>query len=118
MLKRRWKNLRDGMMRCLKKISEGQKSGAGASKVPTCKFFDQLLFLRDFVSNRETNSNITLPIESEVDDIISCEKSPEQHQVCSDTARLKETTPTREKSSAKRKLALTNENKPFGRLNK
>ena len=118
MLKRRWKNLRDGMMRCLKKISEGQKSGAGASKVPTCKFFNQLLFLRDFVSNRETNSNITLPIESEVDDIISCEKSPEQHQVCSDTARLKEKTPTREKSSAKRKLALTDENKPFGRLNK
>ena len=60
MLKRRWKNLRDGMMRCLKKISDGQKSGAGATKIPTCKFFKQLVFLRDFVSNRETESNINV----------------------------------------------------------
>ena len=60
LLKRRWKNLRDGMIRCLEKINEGQKSGAGASKTPTCKLFDQLLFLPDFVSYRVTDSNIFL----------------------------------------------------------
>ncbi|XP_046863507.1 uncharacterized protein LOC124457274 [Xenia sp. Carnegie-2017] len=62
-LKRRWKNLRDGMMRCLKKIKDAEKSGAGASKTPSCKLFENLLFLKDFVSNRETTSNITLSNE-------------------------------------------------------
>ena len=51
-------------MRCLKKIKDTQKSGAGASKTPTCKLFDNLLFLKDFVSNRETTSNIFLSNES------------------------------------------------------
>ena len=106
------------MMRCMKKISGGQKSGAGASKMPTCKLFEQLLFLRDFVSNRETNSNITLPSDVVVDDMISCKDSPEQHGLCSETSKLKEATPTPEKSSAKRKLELDDSNKPFGGLNK
>ena len=70
------------MMRCMKKISEGQKSGAGASKMPTCKLFEQLLFLRDLVSNRETNSNIILPSDVVVDDMMSCKDSPEQHGLC------------------------------------
>ena len=60
-LKKRWKNLRDGMMRCLKKMSDLNRSGACASKVPSCKCFERLLFLRDTVSNKETDSNIPLP---------------------------------------------------------
>lgn len=53
------------MMKCLKKINEIQRSGAAASKTPTCKFFHQLLFLKDIVSNRETNSNVPITVESQ-----------------------------------------------------
>lgn len=60
-------------MRCVKKINEMQRSGAAASKTPTCKFFHQLLFLKDLVSNRETISNIPITVESE--DAIEAELS-------------------------------------------
>ena len=71
LLKCRWKNLRDGMMRCLKKIKDGQKLGGSAFKMPTCKLFDQLLFLKDFVSNRETNSHISITSDSGSNDSIT-----------------------------------------------
>ena len=120
-LKRRWKNLRDGMMRCLKKINEGQKSGAGASKMPTCKLFDQLLFLRDFVSNRETTSNITLPSAGPVNDSI-CEDSPNHNiQPSTEASTPKEKISTPDEKSAKRKLDLQDsgtKNKPYGRISK
>lgn len=44
-LKRRWKNLRDGMMRCLKKENIAYRTN---SKVPTCRLYNQLLFLKEF----------------------------------------------------------------------
>ena len=120
-LKRRWKNLRDGMMRCMNKINEGQKSGAGASKLPTCKLFDQLLFLRDFVSNRETTSNITLPSASPVNDSI-CEDSPNYNiQPSTEASTPKEKISTPDDISAKRKLDLQDrgtKNKPYGRISK
>ena len=59
-MKRRWKNLRDGMMKCLKKIDMATRSGAGATKTSTCKYFQQLLFLKDSVSNRRTESNLNM----------------------------------------------------------
>ena len=60
-LRRRWKNLRDGMNRCLKKINDNQKSGAAASKAPTCKLFQQLLFLKDTLQHRDaTVSNFNI----------------------------------------------------------
>lgn len=59
-LKYRWKNLRDGMMKCLKKQTDYHKSGRGAGKLPTCKCFDQLLFLKDSISNKtKTTSNLS-----------------------------------------------------------
>ena len=49
------------MNRCLKKINKNQKSGAGASKAPTCKLFHQLLFLRDTLQHRDAVvSNFTI----------------------------------------------------------
>ncbi len=45
-------------MKCLKKIYLVSQSGAGASKTPTCNHFYDLLFIRDSVSNRPTESNI------------------------------------------------------------
>ena len=58
-------------MRCLNKIKDGQNSGGGALKMPTCKLFDQLLFLKDFVSNRETNSHISITSDSGSNDSIT-----------------------------------------------
>ncbi|CAB4002982.1 Hypothetical predicted protein [Paramuricea clavata] len=120
-LKRRWKNLRDGMMRCLKKTNVGQKSDAGASKMPTCKLFDQLFFLRDCVSNRETTSNITLPSASPVNDSI-CEDSP-NHNIppSTEASTPKEKISTPDEKAAKRKLDLQDsgtKNKPYGRISK
>ena len=63
-LKKRWKNLRDGFQKCCKKIDNMTRSGAGASKLPTCKCFVQLQFLRDSVSNRPTQSNMIQQEES------------------------------------------------------
>ena len=37
-----------------------EKSGSGYSKPPTCRFYNQLQFLNDSVSNRSTHSNIQL----------------------------------------------------------
>ena len=34
------------------------RSGAGASKLPRCKLFNELQFLKDGVSNRNTDSNV------------------------------------------------------------
>lgn len=112
-------------MRCLKKIGEGQKSGAGASKTPTCKLFDQLLFLRDFVSNRETSSNINLaPVPT--GDIFAKNltyESLEHQHPCPESLnppeQLKTSTPA--ESTEKRKLELNDvacKKKPYGRLTK
>ncbi|CAB4017987.1 uncharacterized protein LOC108916950 [Paramuricea clavata] len=35
-----------------------RKNGSGYSKQPTCRFYNQLLFLRDSISNRTTQSNV------------------------------------------------------------
>lgn len=49
------------MMRCLKKITIESKSGSGASKLPTCQFYEQLLFMKDSISNnKSTSSKLTL----------------------------------------------------------
>ena len=53
-MKRTWKNLRDGLSTCIKKRELMTRSGAAAGKLPKCKLFDQLQFLRDSVSNKAT----------------------------------------------------------------
>ena len=60
-LKKRWKNLRDGMMKFIKKIDAATRSGSGSSRLPTCKYFESLLFIRDTVSNKPTESNLHMP---------------------------------------------------------
>ena len=57
-MKRTWKNLRDGLSKCIKKRELMTRSGAAAGKLPKCKLFDQLQFLRDSVSNKATVSNV------------------------------------------------------------
>ncbi len=61
-MKKRWKNLRDAMMKCVKKIDLATRSGAAYQKTPTCKHYESMLFIRDNVANRTTESNITLNV--------------------------------------------------------
>ena len=61
------KNLRDGMSKCLKRREVMSKSGAGASRLPTCRLFEQLMFLKDVLLNRPTKSNVDLTELNDVD---------------------------------------------------
>ncbi|CAB3994829.1 Hypothetical predicted protein [Paramuricea clavata] len=36
------------------------RSGAGACSLPTCRYFQNLLFLKDKIANKETESNVSL----------------------------------------------------------
>ena len=58
-LKQQWKRLRDNYERCTRKCQLKQRSGAGSSKLPVCRYFEQLQFLRDTVSNK-LNCNIEI----------------------------------------------------------
>ena len=63
-LKVQWKNLRDGMKRCLVKREHMARSGAAAHTLPCCKYFEQLKFIQDKIMNKETDSNIDLSLIS------------------------------------------------------
>ena len=58
-LKTQLKYLKDNLKKCLDRRSKATKSGAAASKLATCKYFDQLGFLCSKVSNKPTESNLT-----------------------------------------------------------
>ena len=46
-LQRQLKQLKDNLKKCLDKRSRLQKSGAAASSLPKCKFFDSMAFLHE-----------------------------------------------------------------------
>ena len=56
-LKAQWKYMRDNQKRCLVKRNAMTKSGVAAHTLPKCKFFNQLQFLQEKVSNKESHSN-------------------------------------------------------------
>ena len=62
-IKGQWKLIRDNYRRCLQKRDLATRSGAGRSKLASCKFFTQLEFLHDSLSNKETDSNIRFDVE-------------------------------------------------------
>ncbi|XP_028396781.1 uncharacterized protein LOC114532138 [Dendronephthya gigantea] len=64
-LKTQLKYLKDNLKKCLDRRSKATKSGAAASKLPTCKYFDQLRFLHGKVCNKPTESNLTPVIDVE-----------------------------------------------------
>ena len=65
--KRVWKNLRNGMSKCLKRREVMSQSGADASRLPTRRLFEQLMFLKDILLNRLTESNVDLTESNDVD---------------------------------------------------
>ena len=71
-LRKLWKNLRDGFTKCMKRWEEMTRSGAGESKLPICKLFTELSFIRGSVANRATDSNFdSLADDSFLDDAAS-----------------------------------------------
>ena len=58
-LKAQWKNLRDNLKRCLAKRANMSKSVAEAHTLTKCKYFDQLQFLQEKITNKETVSNFS-----------------------------------------------------------
>ena len=45
------------------------RSSAGARSLPTCRYFQNPLFLKDKIANKETESNVSLPNESHADSL-------------------------------------------------
>ena len=68
------KYLKDNLKKCLDRRSKATRSGAAASKLATCKYFDQLSFLHSKVSNKPTESNLTAV--TEVEDTPSVQDNP------------------------------------------
>ena len=56
-LKFKWKGLRDNYRRCIQNRESKQKSGAASSKLPICRYFEQLGFMRDAVTTNESDPN-------------------------------------------------------------
>ena len=74
-LQRQLKNLKDSLKKCLDKRQRMTRSGAAASSLPKCKYFEQMKFLYEKTANKPTDSNLA-PISAEqvttcVDDIPS-----------------------------------------------
>eukprot|EP00795_Rhopilema_esculentum_P017397 gene17397-8996_t len=63
-IKSKWKNLCDSYKKCLDREREFSKSGSASFKQPRCRYYDQLTFLRDVITNRQTISNLALPSSS------------------------------------------------------
>ena len=64
--------------RCLKKFKDNPRSGSGNIKIPTCRFFKELEFLKDRMKNKPTTSNVNTVNNSGsgLDDISSPPHTP------------------------------------------
>ena len=71
-LQRQLKNLKDNLKKCLEKRKQMTRSGAAASSLPKCKYYEQMEFLHEKTANMVTESNIILvegdPIEEGIFD--------------------------------------------------
>ena len=97
-LKKQLKNLKDTLKKCLDKRNELTKSGAAASKLPKCKFFEQMAFLHEKTGNQPTQSNVNYNLESP--EISNLGSPPSISSFRYETKSVKEpcTTPARKKS--------------------
>lgn len=58
--RKKWKNIRDTYRKCNKRRDLATRSGAGYKRLPECAYFNQLSFLRDTVTSKQSESNFTL----------------------------------------------------------
>jgi len=95
--KLQWKNSRDAFRRCITKREQLTRSGSGHSKLPSCKYFNNLLFLKDSLVPVSTGSNFTN--EDEDDISLSIEV---QEQSPSPSGTLHHSTPAKSMTSSKK----------------
>ena len=60
-IQKQLKNLKDSLKKCLDKRNQMTRSGAAASTLPKCKFFEQMAFLHEKSANKATESNVDIP---------------------------------------------------------
>ena len=58
-LQKQLKNLKDSLTNCLDKRTKMTRSGAAASSLQKCRYFEQMAFLYGSVGNRPTESNLS-----------------------------------------------------------
>ena len=58
----KWKNQFDAYRKTRDRERDPAKSGAPGSKLPTCKFYNELNFLKDIATTRVTTTNLVLPM--------------------------------------------------------
>ena len=63
-LQKVFKNLKDSLKKCLDKRTTLSRSGAAASTLSMCKYFEVMRFLHEKTSNLETHSNVELEIQA------------------------------------------------------
>ena len=67
-LTKEFDRLKDNYRRCIRKREKMTRSGCAGTKLPTCEYFVELSFLRDIVTGRNTESNVskaTAAVESQ-----------------------------------------------------
>lgn len=65
LLRKKWKNLRDTLIKCLKKRTMIARSGlSGHSKLPNCKFFKELSFLCEILPFPAVTQDLGKPLFS------------------------------------------------------
>lgn len=67
LLQRTMKNLKDNFQKCIDKRMQKTRSGAPASSLHQCKYFEQMTSLREKTANKPTESNIAPAIFSHVE---------------------------------------------------
>ena len=59
-LKHPWNRIRDNYRRCIQKPQLNQRSGAGSSHLPGCRYYEQLQYLYDTFSSDEIDGNVDI----------------------------------------------------------
>ena len=57
-MQKKLKNLKDNLKKCLNKRNSMTRSGAAASSLPMCKFFDEMAFLHEKSFNPPSERNL------------------------------------------------------------
>ena len=70
-LKNQWKKVRDGYKRAIEKRVKQTRSGAGSSKLATCRHFNLLSFLHSIATSQGTDSNVDISLCENQNDIES-----------------------------------------------
>ena len=65
-LKTKWKGLQDGFKKCMDRQRDINKSDSWYSKPSTCRYYNQLQFLHDAISNKSTHSDIPVSRHAEI----------------------------------------------------